>query len=165
MQGDSEGLGVAGAVWEGDRAAPVPRKATVELPVQFEAGDCHVASRCPRRREAGDDDPAVGLDRQGFAPAPRAAGEGDRRPAIAREGWIELAGPHESRHEQLVAVGRLRGEAGDDDLAVSLNRHVCGRVVAVSPGEIERPRAVHREAAVEASGRLEAGHGDIGLEH
>ena len=92
-------------------------------------------------------------------------GEGDRRPTVSGEASIEPAGRVESRHQQLVPVGRLRGKAGDDDLAVSLHRYVCGGVVAMSRGEVEGPCSIPREAVVEVSVRLEPRHGDIGAEH
>src|SRR5262249_14524639 len=121
--------------------------------------------------EAGQHDLAVGLDgdavglvvtgRRRAAAGGRADVEGDGLDAGTVEGGVQAAVGVEPRHREVTVAGANDGQAGDDDLAVGLDRHRPALVVAAAL-DVDGLAAAGAEGGVEGAERGEAGDGDVG---
>src|SRR5581483_2466740 len=116
-----------------------------------------VGSGSGPRGEAGDDDLAVGLERQAGGEVV-AAEEVHRGPAVEAEGGIRNAVRIEPREGEVESAAAPR-VPGDQEAPIGLGEDARGRILV--PGEIERHLASVAEAPIEDAARQETNEREI----
>ena len=158
---------VRAAEVEGDRLPAPLAELGVEFPGGREPSDAEVLVAGDGRRDgAGQDDPAIGLDRQGPGPVhvPAAEVEGDGLHAVVAEGEVEGAGRGQPDDAEVDVGGTPVDEPARHDPAVGVDRQVS-QLVRVVAAEVEAdpPPAGEAEGEVGGAVRVDPDDHEVGV--